>query len=362
MEIGLKALEAVMAIARLGSFRAAALDLGMSTTALSHTISRLETTLGVRLFNRTTRSVSLSDAGHTFVDAIGPAVTDIRAAMAAVQSRRHTPSGQLRINASVQAGREIAPLVLAFLRRYPEMRVDLVTEGRLVDIVAEGFDLGVRPADLVPRDMIAIPLGRPQRHAVVASPGWLAAHSLPLAPADLPLEDCLRVRLPNGAILRWQFERDGEVVQIEAGGRLTLDEAAIARAAVLDGAGIGFFLEQDVAEDIALGRLVRLLDDWTPPRAGFSLYYPSRRNASAGFSAFLSLIRDAARQAGRPAGTACRDQRGQTGPQGRILPRRAARPGSQPAQRKMAPVTGAIPVRPQTGGGASARLSPGSSG
>ncbi|KMK63779.1 transcriptional regulator [Puniceibacterium sp. IMCC21224] len=283
-----------MAIARLGSFRAAAIDLGMSTTALSHTISRLETSLGVRLFNRTTRSVSLSDAGRKFVEGIGPAVSEIRIAMETAQSQRSRPSGLLRINASKQAGREITPLVLNFLRRFPDMQIDLVTEGRRVDIVAEGFDLGLRPADLVPRDMIALPLGRPQRYAVVAAPRWIADHPIPLTPGDLPLEDCLRVRLPNGALFRWHFERNGETVQIEANGRLTLDEAAIARAAVCDGAGIGFFIEQDVAEDIATGRMVRLLEDWTPARPGFSLYYPSRRNPSAGFSAFLSMVRDAA--------------------------------------------------------------------
>jgi DNA-binding transcriptional LysR family regulator len=298
MEAGLKGLEAVLAIARRGSFRAAALDLGMSTTALSHTIARLEAVLGVRLFNRTTRSVSLTDAGRDFVERIAPAMAEIRGAMESVQSQRQTPSGLLRINASVQGGREIAPFVLAFLRRFPQMQVDLVTEGRLVDIVAEGFDLGLRPADLVPRDMIALPLGRPQRYAVVASPNWIATHGTPQTPADLPLQDCLRVRLPNGALFRWHFERNGEVVPIEAQGRLTLDEAAIARAAVLDGAGIGFFIEQDVAQDIASGLLVRLLEDWTPPCPGFSLYYPSRRNPSAGFTAFLSMVRETVAQDG----------------------------------------------------------------
>ena len=292
MEQGLTRLEAVLAIARRGSFRAAALDLGKSTTALSHSIARLEASLGVRLFNRTTRSVSLSDAGRAFVDRIAPAVAEIRMAMETVQSQRLTPSGLLRINASVQAGREIAPLVLTFLRRFPQMQVDLVTEGRLVDIVAEGFDLGLRPAELVPRDMIALPLGKPQRYAVVASRDWLATHGTPLTPADLPLQHCLRVRLPNGALFRWSFQRAGETVQIEAQGRLTLDEAAIARTAVLDGAGIGFFIEQDVADDIVAGRLVRLLDDWTPPRPGFSLYYPGRRNSSAGFKAFLAFAKD----------------------------------------------------------------------
>lgn len=300
MDAGLKGLEAVLTIARRGSFRAAALDLGMSTTALSHTIGRLEADLGVRLFNRTTRSVSLSDAGRDFVERITPALAEIRVAMESARSQRETPSGLLRINASVQAGREIAPVMLDFLRRYPEMQVDLVTEGRLVDIVAEGFDLGIRPAGLVPRDMIALSLGRPQRYAVVVAPAWIAAHPKPMTPADLPVRDCLRGRLPNGALLRWQFERKGEQVQFDPKGRLTLDEAAIARAAVLDGSGIGFFIEQDVAEDIAAGRLIRLLEDWTPPRPGFSLYYPGRRNPSAGFTAFLAMVRERAAGVSKP--------------------------------------------------------------
>lgn len=291
-DAGVKRLEAVLAIARRGSFRAAALDLGMSTTALSHAIGRLETSLGVRLFNRTTRSVSLTDAGREFVTRIAPALSEIRAALDAARSQRETPTGMLRINASVQAGRAVTPVVLDFLRRYPEMQVDLVTEGRLVDIVSEGFDLGIRPADLVPRDMIALPLGRPQRHAVVASPAWLASHPAPQTPADLDPDHCIRVRLPNGALLRWPFAKDGEQIQFEARGRLTVDEPAIARAAVLDGVGIGYFIEQDVTEDIAAGRMVRLLMEWTPPRAGFSLYYPGRRNPTAGFAAFLAAVRE----------------------------------------------------------------------
>lgn len=294
MEAGLKALEAVQAIARRGSFRAAALDLGLSTTALSQTIARLEANLGVRLFNRTTRSVSLTEAGRDFTARVAPALAEIRAAMERVRAQRDTPSGRLRINASAQGGRAVAPLVLEFLRRHPQMQVDLVTEGRLVDIVAEGFDLGIRPADLVPRDMIALPLGAPARHAVVAAPDWLARHPAPLSPADLDSDHCLRVRLPNGALLRWPFEKDGRALPFEARGRLTVDDPAIARAAVLDGAGIGYFIEADVAEDIAAGRMVRLLTDWTPDRPGFSLYYPGRRNASAGFTAFLTLARQRA--------------------------------------------------------------------
>lgn len=293
-ETGLKGLEAVLAIARLGSFRAAALDLGLSTTALSHLIARLEGSLGVRLFNRTTRSVALTDAGRAFAGRIAPALDEIQAAMAGVRAQQETPSGLLRLNAPPAAGRQIAPLVLEFLRRCPRMQVDVVAEGRLVDIVAAGFDLGVRPANLVPRDMIALPLGPALRHAVVAAPDWLAANPAPQSPADLAALDCIRVRLPNGALLRWPFERDGVALQVEVSGRLTLDEVALARAAVLGGAGIGFVFEEDVAGDIAAGRLVRLLEDWTPPRPGLSLYYPDRRNPSAGFAAFVALARERA--------------------------------------------------------------------
>lgn len=293
--VALNDLEAVLAVARRGSFRAAAIDLDMSTTALSHAIARLEANLGVRLFNRTTRSVSLSNAGRQFVEKVGPAVGDIHGAMEAVRSQRETPSGLLRINAAPTAARQIiSPLVLEFLRRYPEMQVDIVTEGRLVDVVAAGFDLGVRVADLVPTDMIALSLGRPQRSAVVGSPNYFAQRPMPLVPTDLLSHDCIRVRLPNGALFRWRFQRDGETAQIDVPGRLILDEASLARTAALDGAGIGFFMEQDVLHDIAAGRLLRLLDDWTPATPGFCLYYPGRRNPSAGLQAFLALAREVA--------------------------------------------------------------------
>jgi len=145
---------------------------------------------------------------------------------------------------------------------------------------------------LSPKVKVALPLGPPQRYAVVASQDWVATHPVPRTPADLPLQDCIRVRLPNGALFRWPFERDGQMVYVDAKGRLTLDEAALARTAVLNGAGIGFFIEQDVVDDIAAGRMVRLLEGWTPPRPGFSLYYPGRRNPSAGFTAFLSMVRE----------------------------------------------------------------------
>jgi DNA-binding transcriptional LysR family regulator len=292
---GLTELDAVLAIARRGSFRAAALDLGLSTTALSNLIGKLERNLGVRLFNRTTRSVSLTDAGRKFVEQIGPALKDIHDAMDAARSQQETPSGTLRINAFAAAGREIlTPLLLEFLRRYPQVHIDLVTEGRLVDIVADGFDLGIRNAELVPSDMIAIPVGPPRSYAVVASPTYFQTHGRPRVPPDLLGHSCLRIRLPNGALHRWQFEKDGQPVQMEVHGPITLDESSLSRMAILADVGIGYCMESDVRDDIAAGRLIRVLEDWTPPLAPLCLYYPSRRNPSAAFTALIGLAREVA--------------------------------------------------------------------
>jgi DNA-binding transcriptional LysR family regulator len=293
-------LDAVLAIVRCGSFRAAALDLGMSTTAISNAVGKLERELAVRLFNRTTRSVSLTHAGRIFVAQIKPALEDIQKAMNTARSQQETPSGTLRINAFATAARAImAPLVLSYLQRYPQVHIDLVTEGRLVDVVASGFDLGVRSADLVPSDAIAIPLGQMRRMAVAASPAFFESRPIPQVPQELLTHPCVRVRLPNGALFRWRFEKDGEELQLDVEGPLTLDEASLARIAVTSGVGIGYFMEADVRDDIASGRLVRILEDWTPPLVPLCLYYSNRRNSSAAFQAFIALARDFA--AGRLA-------------------------------------------------------------
>jgi len=284
-----------MAVARRGSFRAAALDMGMSTTALSNTIAKLEANLQTRLFSRTTRSVSPTEAGRIFIDQVGPVLQDMRGAIDTVVSHNAGPSGTLRINAFASAAREIlTPLVLAFLKQHPQVDVDLVTEGRMVDIVAEGFDFGVRLASLVPSDMIAISLGRPQRYAVVGSPEYIDKNGRPATPADLLQHRCVRIRLPNGALFPWQFERDGEQVKIDVTGQLTLDEASLAKAAVKSGVGLGLLMEHDVAHEIETGQLCRVLEDWTPARGSLCLYYPNRRNPSAAFTAFTTLARSMA--------------------------------------------------------------------
>lgn len=286
-------LEAVLAIVRCGSFRAAALDLGLSTTAISNAVGKLERELAVRLFNRTTRSVSLTHAGRIFVAQIKPALEDIQKAMNTARAQQEVPSGTLRINAFATAAREImAPLVLAYLQRYPQVHIDLVTEGRLVDVIASGFDLGVRSSDFVPSDAIAISLGQVRRMAVAASPAFFEGRAIPKVPQELLGYPCLRIRLPNGALFRWRFEKDGEELQIDVEGPITLDEASLSRIAATNGVGIGYFMEADVREDIAAGRLVRILEDWTPPRAPLCLYYSNRRNSSAAFQAFIALARD----------------------------------------------------------------------
>lgn len=288
--------DAVLSIARRGSFRAAALDMGMSTSALSNAIAKLEGQLGVRLFNRTTRSVSLTGAGQRFVDQVSPALQDIHHALDTVRSEQETPAGVLRINTFATAGREImAPLILEFLRRFPDVHVDLVTEGQLIDIVADGFDFGVRSEKLVPTDMIAIPLGPARRYAVVAAPAFLEKHEAPGVPSDLVGHPCIRIRLPNGALFRWQFEVDGQPVQVDVDGPVTLDETSLARMAVLEGIGIGFFMESDVREEIEAGRLVRLMEEFTPAVSPLCLYYPSRRNPPAAFKVFVDLAREMAR-------------------------------------------------------------------
>ncbi|RUV32747.1 MAG: LysR family transcriptional regulator [Mesorhizobium sp.] len=290
---GLHDLEAVVAVARRSSFRGAALELGMSTTALSNAVGKLEAHLGVRLFNRTTRSVSLSDAGRLFVENVGPALQDIHGAMDAARSKQANPTGTLRINSYATAAREIlSPLLLEFIKRYPQVHIDLVTEGRLLDIVAEGFDLGVRRAALVPSDMIAISLGRPQRNVVIGSPDYFKSYGTPSTPTDLLQHRCIRIRLPNGALFRWRFEKDGEPLLIDVNGPMTLDEASLSRGTVLEGVALGYVMERDVREDIEAGRLISVLKEWLPPSDELCIYYPGRRNPSAAHRAFVELARE----------------------------------------------------------------------
>ena len=258
-----------------------------------------ERQLGVRLFHRTTRSVSLTDAGRDFVARVGPALQDIHYAMNAARSQQETLSGMLRINAFATAVREIlSPLILRLLGLCPQAHIDSVAEGRLVDVVAAGCDFGIRPHDLVPSEMNAVPLRPSRRNVVVGSPTYLRKHGKPLAPPDLLKHHCLRVRLPNGTPYRWQFQKDGQSLQIEVTGPITLDEASLSRIAVLEAVGLGYVMDSDVRADLDTGRLETVLEDWTPPLAPLSLYYAGRRHPSAAFKALIDLARQFSKHSG----------------------------------------------------------------
>ncbi len=289
---GLIELEAVLAIARRGSFRGAAIELAMSTSALSNAVAGLEARLDVRLFNRTTRSVALSEAGERFVAEVGPALAQIHDAMAAANDLAATPHGTLRLNTSPGAALMVAPIVHEFVRRHPGMHVDIVTEGRLVDIVAAGHDAGIRLAESVPRDMVSVPMGPDLGMAVVGSPAYFERHPVPRKPAELAGHACVRTRMPSGAMVRWEFLKKGRAVAVDVDGPLTLDDMPCTRAAALAGVALAWVSDQSVRDDLARGDLVRVLADWTPSSPGLCLYFPSRRHAPAGLRAFVALIRE----------------------------------------------------------------------
>jgi DNA-binding transcriptional LysR family regulator len=290
---GLVELDAVLSVARRGSFRAAAKELGMSTTAVSAAVAGLEARLRVRLFNRSTRSVALTEAGQRYVERVSPAVAEIHGAAEEIHSQPDTPAGTLRINAPAEAATMLfEPLLLEYLRRHPQMKLDIVSESRLVDIVAEGFDAGIRLAESVPQDMIAVPLTRDLRMRIVASPDYFARHGKPCTPDDLARHSAIRMRLAHGGIYRWELERRGQALQLDVPGRLILTEIQSMRRAACAGLGLALLSEWHIADDLAAGRLVSVLDDWCPPFPGLRLYYPGRRHLPAGLRALVDLIRE----------------------------------------------------------------------
>ncbi|MCR6630055.1 MAG: LysR family transcriptional regulator [Magnetospirillum sp.] len=291
---GLTELNAVVAVATHRNFRAAATELGMSPSALSHAVAALEGRLGVRLFHRTTRSVSLSEAGEQFLERVRPALRDIAEAMEVAGDFRHTPAGTLRISASEVGARLVmAPFILDFVRRYPDMHVDLVTDGRLIDITAEGFDAGIRLAEAVPRDMVAVPCSPDQRFVVVGSSAYFGQRPRPQVPTDLLDHPCVRWRLPSGTPYRWEFERRGEKLNLDVRGPLTLDQQPLMIEAALAGLVLAYVKDWAVAGHLAAGRLVSVLDEWTAPFPGLCLYYPRHRHVPAGLRAFVALVREA---------------------------------------------------------------------
>lgn len=294
--LALQELNALAAVAANRSFRAAASELAVSPSALSHSIASMERRLGVRLFNRTTRSVSLTEAGEQFLARVRPALREIADAVEGVNRFRDTPTGLLRLNASEGAAERVLPIVLDFMAAYPDMRVDMVSEGRMVDIVAEGFDAGLRLGETVPQEMIALSLGVEEAMIVVGSPAYLAERGAPKVPADLFAHECIRARLPSGTILRWEFERQGEETRLDPPGRLILGSPDLSLHAARGGAGLAFVNQRSASKDLASGTLIQVLADWSPPFPGIALYYPRQRLPSAGLRAFIDCFQAARRR------------------------------------------------------------------
>ncbi len=281
-----------LAIARHQSFRKASDELGVTPSAISHAFRTLEEQLGVRLLNRTTRSVALTEAGERLRARVAPAFRDIGDALEDLNSFRDTPTGTLRINAARASTQTVLlPLVTRFLAAYPGITVEIVVNNAMVDMVAEGFDAGVRFGEIIAQDMIAVPIGPPQRSAYVASPDFFRRYPKPETPADLKGLPCIRFRFGSGRYYGWEFERDGLEQTVEVNGPLTVSEQDLAVQAAMDGAGIAFAFEAQVLPFIADGRLERVLDDWCPYYPGFYLYYPSRRQLPATLRAFVDFAR-----------------------------------------------------------------------
>jgi len=286
-------LSAFTAIVRHASFRIAADDLGMSPSTLSHMMRSLEERLGVRLFNRTTRSVAPTEVGTRLFRSLTPVLGELDLALADVGAFRDRPSGSLRINAHESSVRRLmSNVVPTFIARYPEMHLDLVTEGKLIDIVAEGFDAGIRLSEAVPQDMVAIPLGRDGQFLAVASPAYLAKHGTPKTPDELTAHRCIRFRLPSGKIYRWEFERYDQELRLDVSGPMTADHMSVMVDAAIQGLGIAYVYIDAVQAAIDRGELVPILTEWTPPFAGECLYYPSNRLVPAGLRAFVDVIKE----------------------------------------------------------------------
>ena len=287
----LRDLEAFVAVARTRNFRRAALEQRVSVSSLSQRLRDMEERLGVRLMNRTTRSVALTEAGELLLSRIGPVMGDVSAALDQVRGLRGVPSGRLRINAPPPAiDLVLAPMIVPFLRAYPQIDLEIVAETSFVDIVAGGFDAGVRYGEHLAQDMVALSLSGPQRYAVVASPDYVARHGKPKHPKDLLDHRCIRIRFGRGNLLDWEFEKAGQVVKVSPPPILIANYPGLVHRAAHDGLGFWLTFDGYVREAIKSGALVSVLDDWCAPFSGPFLYYPSRRQLPPALGAFVAFV------------------------------------------------------------------------
>jgi DNA-binding transcriptional LysR family regulator len=284
---------AFLAVAREGSFTKAAAKLGVSQSALSHTMRELETRLGVRLLSRTTRSVAPTEAGERLLHNLGPRFDEIDAEVAAISELREKPAGSIRITATEYALDTILwPKLVKFLRQYPDIKVEVFIDNGLTDIVAQRFDAGVRAGEQVAKDMIAVRIGPDMRMAVVGAPSYLKKHPAPEKPQDLIDHSCINLRLlTNGGLYAWEFEKAGRELKVRVDGQLTFNGTFQMLNAALAGFGLAYVPEDLAQQHIARGRLKRVLADWCPPYSGYHLYYPSRRQSSAAFALLVDALR-----------------------------------------------------------------------
>ena len=285
-------------VAREGSFTRAAAVLGISQSALSQAISGLEKRLQIRLLTRTTRSVSPTAAGEQLLQAIGHRFDEIEEELDVLTELRDKPAGTVRITCGDHVLRTtLLPRVAPLLREYPDINVEFDVSYGLRDIVADRFDAGVRLGDTIDKDMIAVPIGPKLRMAAVAAPAYFAANPIPKTPADLTTHRCINMRFPtHGGLYVWEFERRGRQLNVRVDGQVTLNSTPHIVVAALEGLGIAFLPEEEFAPHLEEGRLVRVLDDWCAPFAGYYLYYPSRRQPSSAFALVLEALRETATQ------------------------------------------------------------------
>jgi DNA-binding transcriptional LysR family regulator len=284
---------AFRAVARERSFTRAAAQIGVSPSALSHRLRTLEERLGVRLLTRTTRNVAPTEAGERLLASVGPHFDEIEAGLAALSELRDKPAGTIRITTSIHAAETILwPALAKLLLDYPDIKVEISVDAGFVDIVEGRFDAGIRLGETIAQDMVAVRIGPDLRMAAVASHSYFADRNPPRTPQELAGHNCINLRFPTlGGLYAWEFEKGGRALNIHVEGQVVVNDSDLARQAALDGCGIAFLPEDHVLADLEVGKLKRVLEDWTPPFPGYHLYYPGRRHQSPAFALLVEALR-----------------------------------------------------------------------
>ena len=291
--LNLNTLIAFRAVAEARSFTRAAAQVGVSPSALSHTIRGLEGRLGIRLLTRTTRSVVPTEAGERLLKAVGPHFDGIEAELDGLSDLRDRPAGSIRISTGVHAAESILrPALAKLLPLYPEIEVELSVNSGFIDIVAERFDAGVRLGETIAQDMVAVRIGPDMRMAAVASPAYFSSRTPPRTPHELAGHNCINLRFPTlGGLYAWEFEKGGRALNVRVEGQLIVNEIALALQAARDGLGVAYLPEDYVRADLEAGRLTRALETWCPPFPGYHLYFPSRRQQTPAFALLVEALR-----------------------------------------------------------------------